>query len=187
MTSLAEKVVALHGALEAAALPHAFGGALALAWCTRQPRGTSDIDLNVFVPISSAGVVLDALPAAVDKSSGYAAALERDGQARLHWGPTPVDIFLNVSRFHEGAMVRASVEPFAGEMIPFLACADLAVFKAFLGRRRDWADIEDMLVAARIDVEAVVAVLAEHLGPGDERIATLRAVQRDVGNEQPGR
>jgi hypothetical protein len=30
--SLADKIVAVHRALDAADLPHAFGGALALAW-----------------------------------------------------------------------------------------------------------------------------------------------------------
>lgn len=180
MTSLAEKVVALHHALDAAELPHAFGGALALAWCTRQPRGTSDIDLNVFVPTSSARIVLDALPAAVTKTRSDASRLQRDGQVRLHWGTTPVDIFLDTTEFHETAMRRASIEPFAGEMVPFLACSDLTVFKAFLDRRRDWADIEDMLMARSIDVDAIVTVLSEHLGPDDERIAKLRSVESDV-------
>ena len=45
-TSLADKIVAIHQALDAAQLPHAFGGALALAWCTQRARGTIDIDVN---------------------------------------------------------------------------------------------------------------------------------------------
>lgn len=177
MTSLAEKVVTLHRALDGGALPHAFGGALALAWCTRQPRGTSDIDVNIFVPTTSARRVLDALPVQVTRSGRDALRLEREGQQRLFWDETPVDIFLNTTDFHEAAMERASLEPFAGEMIPFLACRDLAVFKAFFNRRRDWADIEDMLVAGTIDVESVVTLLAQHLGPDDERIATFRSIE----------
>src|SRR2546421_720597 len=62
MTTLAEKVVVLHHALDGAGLPHAFGGALALGWCTQQPRGTADIDLNVFTPTTEVRAVLDALP-----------------------------------------------------------------------------------------------------------------------------
>ena len=45
--TLAERVVALDAAL--ADVPHAFGGALALAYYA-EPRATIDIDLNVFVP-----------------------------------------------------------------------------------------------------------------------------------------
>ena len=60
--SLPDKIVALHRALEAANVDHAFGGALALAWCTNRPRGTSDVDINVFAPPSQTRKVLRALP-----------------------------------------------------------------------------------------------------------------------------
>ena len=46
---IVEQILAIHGALGDARLPHAFGGALALAWCTQRARGTIDIDVNVFV------------------------------------------------------------------------------------------------------------------------------------------
>jgi hypothetical protein len=180
MISLADKVVALHHALDAHALPHAFGGALALAWCTHQPRGTVDIDLNIFVPTSSARLVLEALQPAIETIEEDALRLEREGQCRLLWEATPVDIFLNTTEFHEATMARSSLEPFAGEMVPFLSCPDLVVFKAFFDRRRDWADIEDVLRAGSIDVDAVVAVLADHLGADDERIAKLRLIDLEV-------
>ncbi len=180
MSALAGKVVELHRALEAASMPHAFGGALALAWCTRRPRATSDIDLNVFVPAASAGQVLEALPTGVARTGQSEERLRTDGQVRLWWGETPVDLFLNTAPFHETAVGRVSLEPFAREMIPFLACSDLAVFKAFFDRRRDWADIEDMLVAGSVDVDAVSGVLADYLGSADDRIARLRAIEAEV-------
>jgi hypothetical protein len=177
---LADKVLALHDALEEAELPHAFGGALALAWCTRQPRATSDIDLNVFAPTSAVRRVAAALPSEVVVNRQNTTELRRDGQSRLWWDTTPVDIFLSTDQFHDDAIGRVSLEPFAGALIPFLACADLAVFKAVFDRRRDWADIEDMLVADSIDANAVSAVLTEHVGPTDARPAKLRAIQREV-------
>ncbi|MHB1487828.1 MAG: hypothetical protein ACYCS7_13155 [Acidimicrobiales bacterium] len=184
MSSLADKVLAVHDALGAAGLPHAFGGALALAWCTRAPRGTSDIDVNIFVAPSSVGLVLEALPAPVTHRRDEVLRLERDGQARLHWDSTPIDIFLNTTGFHEAAMARTSLEPFAGAMVPFLACSDLVVFKALFNRRRDWADIEDMLVAGSISTDAAAAVLGEYLGPGDARIAQLLAIEQEVGGSR---
>ena len=63
--NLPAKVVALHEALDGARVPHAFGGALALAYWTLDPRGTSDIDHNVFVPAAQCETALKALPAAV--------------------------------------------------------------------------------------------------------------------------
>ena len=77
--SLPDKIVAVHGSLAAQSIPHAFGGALALAWCTHRPRGTIDIDVNVFVPTSLAREVLAALPDAVAWSETEVEAVERDG------------------------------------------------------------------------------------------------------------
>jgi hypothetical protein len=180
VTTLAEKVVALHHALDAAGLPHAFGGALALGWCTHQPRGTADIDVNVFVPTTSVGKVRAALPAHVAWTATDTRQLKRDGRTRLFWDTTPVDVFLNTTEYHEPVVPRVSLEPFAGEMLPFLSCFDLAVFKAFSDRRRDWADLEDMVSARSIDVDAVVATLATHLGADDERIAQLEELAREA-------
>ena len=81
--SLTEKIIALHGALEDVPLPHAFGGALALAWCTQRARGTIDIDVNVFVPIEQSEQVFQALPDSVGHSRKDFEALNREGQVRL--------------------------------------------------------------------------------------------------------
>lgn len=49
MSVLAERLLAVHDALADARLPHAIGGAIALGYCTEEPRGTRDLDVNVFV------------------------------------------------------------------------------------------------------------------------------------------
>jgi len=46
--SLPDKVSAIHHALREAKIPHAIGGALALAYYA-EPRATIDVDINVFV------------------------------------------------------------------------------------------------------------------------------------------
>jgi hypothetical protein len=43
-TGLPFKMMAVHQSLAAARIGYAFGGALALAWCTQQARGTIDVD-----------------------------------------------------------------------------------------------------------------------------------------------
>jgi hypothetical protein len=50
---LDEKILAVGDALSRAGIPHAFGGALALAYYAT-PRATIDIDLNVFLPTTEA-------------------------------------------------------------------------------------------------------------------------------------
>ena len=174
--SLAAKIVAIHQALDAAHLPHAFGGALALAWCTQRARGTIDIDVNVFVPAQRAGDLLAALPPEISATDAAVAQLESDGQTRLWWASTPVDVFLDTTPFHAAVGERIRWEPFAGHDIPFLACRDLAVFKAFFDRTKDWADLEEMQTAGTLDVEAVAGVLVHYLRPDDPRVARLLAL-----------
>ena len=59
--------------------------------------------------------------------------------------------------------------------MPFLACTDLAVFKAFFDRTKDWADLEEMAAAGTLDIDRVVGILARYLGAPDPRIERLRA------------
>jgi hypothetical protein len=171
--SLADQLLAVHRSLDDGAVPHAFGGALALAWCTQQARATIDIDVNVFVPPEAAEAVLAALPDGVTWTEVDVAAVERDGQVRVWWDGTPLDVFTSTTAFHDEVESRIRQEEFAGESVPFLDCRDLAVFKAFFDRTKDWADLEAMAEAGTLDVEAVVGVLARHLGPDDERIERL--------------
>jgi len=180
MPSLPEKIVALHQALDGAGFPHAFGGALALAWCTERARGTIDIDVNVFVGVDKSHDVFDALPDGVTWSDADLAAIERDGQVRLWWGTIPVDLFLNTTEFHEQAASRAVRESFAGADVPFLGCADLAVFKAFFNRTKDWADLEEMLAVGTVDVDRVLGILVRYLGGDDERVERLRRLAAGV-------
>lgn len=175
--TLVERIVALHHALAAADVPHAFGGALALAWCTERPRGTIDIDVNLFVDSEQFAAVEAALPDEITVNGKDRDAIASDGQVRLWWDTTPVDVFCNTTPFHEAASRRVRIEPFGGAHVPFLACRDLAVFKAFFNRTKDWADLEEMQEAGTLDVAAVLGTIAEYLGADDHRIERLRALK----------
>ena len=176
MTSLVDKIVHCHRSLREANIPHAFGGALALAWCTHAARGTIDIDINLFVEIDAAEQALSALPDAIAHSAKDLQVLRRDTQIRMFWDATPVDLFLNSTPYHDEVQTRVRWEAFAGEQLPFLSCRDLAVFKAFFNRTKDWADLEAMQSAGTLDVRYVSGVLIEYLGADDERIAKLQAL-----------
>ena len=64
-------------------------------------RGTIDIDVNIFVDVSRSRAALEALPDGVAFNTKQVATLEREGQARLWWDHTPVDVFLDTTPFHE--------------------------------------------------------------------------------------
>jgi hypothetical protein len=180
--TLPERIVALHRALARKRIPHAFGGAIALAYWTLAPRGTVDIDLNVFVPAADSAAVLEALPAAVARPEGTATAIAADGQVRLWWDQTPIDLFFDYVPVHADAARRSRTVPFAGTRIPVLGPIELAVFKVMFDRTRDWADIEAMISANTLDLEALRATLATMLEPGDARFDRL---DEAVGRAEP--
>ena len=181
MLDLVQKIVELHRALKRARLQHAFGGALALAWCTSRARGTIDIDVNVFVPADDWQKVLDALPRDVKATAKDTTLLRRDGQVRLWWGKTPIDLFLNTTDLHESIGDRIRWENFAETSIPFLSCYDLAVFKAFFNRTKDWADLEEMHAAGTLDIPRVRATIVQYLGADDERVKRFDGLREGSG------
>lgn len=87
-------------------------------------------------------------------------------------------MFLDTTPFHEGAFTRRRWEKFAGADVPFLACQDIAVFKAFFNRTKHWADLEEMRDAGTLDLARAIAVLVEYLGVDDECIRKLDALRR---------
>jgi hypothetical protein len=176
MTTLVEKVLAVEAALREADVPHAFGGALALAFHIAEPRGTRDIDVNVFVGAPRASAVFGALPAEVAWGDGDVQRVDRDGQVRLFWDDTPVDVFFSTHAFHVRAAEHVEQVPFSGELIPVLGASELAVFKAFFDRTKDWADIEAMIDAKSLDVHAVLGWLVDLLGSDDSRVERYRDV-----------
>ena len=186
MTTLAERVVAIESGLRDAQVPHAFGGALALAYHIAEPRGTRDIDINVFVDAHHARAILQVLPAGVRWTDADLDLIERDGQARLFWDDTPIDAFFVTHRFHRHASQNVENVPFDGMSIPILSATDLTVFKAFFDRTRDWADIEAMVDAGTIDVHAALGWLVDILGGDDHRVTRLRAMlERQPPDNEP--
>ncbi|MCE2460677.1 MAG: hypothetical protein J4F38_07860 [Pseudomonadales bacterium] len=182
---LVEKIDAIHRALTAANLPHAFGGALALAWCVGEPRATIDVDVNIFIAEADAGLLRGVLPAAVTLSPSDIARLTAEGQLRTWWDATPIDVFLNSTPLHESAAERAQWEMFGGTRMPFLSCLDTAIFKAFFNRTKDWSDLEEMRKAGKLDADTVREILVDALGETDERVRTLDRLAKTGRAFQP--
>jgi hypothetical protein len=176
VSNLAEQLLAVHDSLCEAGLPHAFGGAIALAYCTEEPRGTRDLDVNVFATPSRAAEVLAALPVGVTVSTADIERAERDGQVRVWWADTPIDLFLDVHQLHAAAAAGVRQVPFAGRSIPVLDCTALVVFKALFDRTRDWADIEAVAEVGSADLPAAQAWLQSILGPEDPIVHRLAAL-----------
>jgi hypothetical protein len=174
--TLAQRVVALDEAL--GELPHAFGGAIALAYYA-EPRATIDIDLNLFVGVDRYDDVAVRFTAlGIDCSDpALKDGVQREGQARVFWDQTPLDLFFAYDAFHDAAAAARSEVPFAATAIPILSATHLVACKVVFNRPRDWVDIDAMLVADVIlDVPEVVRWVGRIAGDTDPRYERIVAL-----------
>lgn len=183
-SALGARLLGIHTALDTAAIPHAFGGAIALAYWTLEPRGTRDLDVNAFISDRHHADALSAMPPEVTAPAEARIQLARDGQARLWWDDTPVDLFLNTTRAHEDAAGNTRTVEFLGTPIPILSALDLAVFKSMFDRTKDWADIEAMFEARNLDPYALRQRLLSLLPADDHRVLRIDdAYRRGTGED----
>jgi len=174
--TLAQRVTAIHGAL--AEVPHAFGGALALAYYA-EPRATIDIDLNVFIPAARFHEVARPLERlGVDTAApGVEELARRDGQVRVMWDATPIDLFFAYDAFHDAAARARREVPFAEGTIPILAREHLVVCKVVFNRAKDWVDIDAMLaIDAELDVAEILRWVGRIAGDEDPRYERAAAL-----------
>jgi hypothetical protein len=174
---LAGRIVAVHEMLDSMAVPHQFGGAVALAWY-RNPRATTDIDLNVTVSPEDADPVLGALAhLGVTISASDRAAIKRDGQARLDWDGSYLDLFFATLDLHQEMAECARQVSFGPVRIPILSPEHLIVCKVVFDRPKDWLDIEEMFAwGTAIDEAGVLGWIEEILGRASEQHAHLTAL-----------
>lgn len=181
--TVVELVLAVHDVLDHAGIAHAFGGALALAYYS-EPRGTLDVDVNVFAPFAeAAGVVkefesLDLAPARPPEQWLPIAGvrLSRTGEA------VALDLFFSLDERYDEVSRRSQPFPFGPDrkVLPFLSAEDLAVFKLSFGRDKDWVDLRQL--ARRqppLDIAYIERQLLALRGPTmNPRLARLRALIR---------
>lgn len=174
--NLAERVLVLDQAL--ADVPHAFGGALALAYYA-EPRATVDIDVNLFVPstdFDEVAAILVALGARANDAEAARRA-RRDGQTRVWWQTTPLDLFFAYDAFHVAAAARVRRVRFGDGEIPILAVEHLIVCKVVFDRPKDWIDLDAIVIdGTAVDAAEVLRWLGRVVGDDDPRYDRVAAV-----------
>jgi len=182
-----ERAIALHSAFDAAGIPHAFGGALALAYHVDEPRGTRDIDVNVSVDVDQAERVFAALPTGLPWSTRDVVRVREDGQVRLLWPvedspapPIPVDLFLPQHDLHRVVATRTELVSMLDAQVSIICATDLVIFKLLFDRGKDWGDVESMLRFGKVDVQEVIRWLNDIVGPDDARLDRLTDLLRLV-------
>ncbi len=178
---LSSRIVAAHEMLDSLRVPHQFGGAIALAWY-RSPRATTDIDLNITLSPLEAEPVLGALSyLGVSVSPSERALIERDGQARLDWDGSYLDLFFATLGLHSEMASSSREVEFGPTRIPILSPEHLIVCKAVFDRPKDWVDIEE-IVSWGTEVDGPVALhwIDELLGAESAQYERLTALLMPV-------
>ena len=172
--SLPDKILAIDRALKA--IPHAFGGAISLAYHA-EPRATIDIDVNVFVPVERVAEVLDPLGQLGPRSTPR--PKRRPVTARYgSCGTTrPIDLFFSYDPFHVAADAGSVAVPFADHTIRVLSATHISVCKAVFDRPKDWIDIEAMIaLGTRIDTAEALRWVGRITSDEDPRFDRLAAL-----------
>ncbi len=161
-------------ALEAAGIDHAIGGALALG-VHGVPRGTLDVDLNVFVPDERLDAVFDVLRetgVTLDPEAARNAARQQ-GMFVGHFEGTRIDVFVPSIPFSdEAGRTRVRLAAPDGGHDWFLSAEALAVFKLLFARPKDFVDLERLVAVqgAALDHAWVRRWIVEMMGDEDLRV-----------------
>jgi len=171
--SAADAAQQLADALGAAEIPYAIGGALALA-IAGVPRGTADVDVNVFVEDGAIESVIQAMTSVGVEIDPVAAAARasRDGMFIGRWDGMRIDVFLPSIPFaREAESTRIRITDDTGWSGWFLSAEALSVFKLLFFRGKDMVDLE-RLVAVRpeLDTAYVRRWIVDMMGEGDARV-----------------
>jgi hypothetical protein len=170
--------------LDAAGLPYAIGGALALG-IHGVSRSTQDVDVNVFVQPEELERLLDVLSAngvSVDRSKARSEGLN-EGVFFTWAGSTRIDVFLpSIDLSWEALRTRVSVSV-DDQPTWFLSAEMLSCFKLLFFRPKDLVDLERLVAVNRaLDVTRVRELIVGAMGPDDERV---RAWDNIVSRQHP--
>lgn len=172
--SAADAARAIADLLERRGYEYAIGGALALG-VAGVPRGTIDVDINVFIAqsdVESLARTLTELGIEIDIEAAVARS-ERDGMFVGVWDGMRIDVFVPSIPFsHEAEAHRIRVTAKDGWTGFFLSAEAVSVFKLLFFRGKDVVDLE-RLVAVRgedLDSAYVRRWVVEMMGEDDVRV-----------------
>jgi hypothetical protein len=169
--------------LESRGQEYALGGAIALGYWGA-PRGTVDVDLTVFLPPERPAECLWLLQdiGCEFLSAAAAESLREHGFCSVKFAGMRLDVFLPIVPFYEAARTRRKRLELAGQPVVVWDAESLAVFKMMFFRRKDLADVEQILrtQSGQFNRLWVREQLAGMYGTGDPRLSAWDELVREV-------
>lgn len=167
--------------LESNGICYALGGALAYGFWG-PPRGTLDVDLDIFEGTDRLDAVFAAFVAAgvtVDEAEARRSVEER-GDFRGSFGGMRIDVFVAFNEYHAAVRDRRVQRLILGRLTWILSAEDTIIFKVLFDRGKDWIDLERLIALRKtsLDQGYVREWLRQWLDPGDDRLIRLEALWR---------
>lgn len=157
-------------------LPYALGGAIALGYWG-QPRGTLDVDLTLFVDAAKPSEAIWSLQqiGCEFQTSLALASFQQHGFAQVAIDGVRVDVFLPTIEFYSAAKQRIQSVLLGDQPIRIWDAETLCVFKMMFFRRKDLADVEQILrtQGTNFDADWTRSQLSTIYGARDPRLASL--------------
>jgi hypothetical protein len=159
--------------LEERKVDYALGGALALGFWG-QPRGTIDVDLNLFLPQDKPSEVIWCLQEIGCEviASKAVHSIREHGFCYATYASCRIDVFVSSSPIYEKARARRRRVHLGDQEVSVLDAETLTVFKMMFFRAQDILDIRKILKAQRshLDHAWIREQLVEMFGPRDSRV-----------------
>lgn len=164
----------LSAALDEASCDYALGGAIALGFWT-SPRGTLDVDVTLFLPpdqplqcvrlLQKIGCEL--------KTTESLNSLNEHGYCQVKLAGRRIDVFLPLLPFYEEARGRRRQVQLGDQTVMIWDAETLCVFKLMFFRRKDIADVEQILrtQGKQLNRDWVLQQLIKVYGRRDPRVS----------------
>jgi hypothetical protein len=173
----------ISAAVEATGCEYALGGAIALGFWA-EPRGTLDVDLTLFLPSNepSGTVRLLQTIGCEFRTDQVIASLREHGFCQVTYEGRRVDVFVPMIEFYETARQRRK-RVLLDERPTFIWDAEtLCVFKLMFFRRKDLADLEQLLRVQgnQLDHSWVGQQIIQIYGERDPRVSQWQELVNEL-------
>ena len=172
--------------LHAQGQEYALGGAIALGFWGA-PRGTVDVDVTFYLPPDQSSEcvwLLQEIGCEFSQTDAISSLCE-NGFCRVTFAGLDVDVFLPIIPFYETARARRKSVELNGQTVMIWDAESLVVFKMMFYRRKDLADIEQILRTQGTQFNRfwVREQLAEIYGIRDPRLSQWDELVREIPSE----
>jgi len=182
-TGAVETARQIAAALDGIGCEYALGGAIALGFWTA-PRGTLDVDVTLFLPPdkpSQCVRLLQQIGCEVTPADAVE-SLTSHGFCQVALLGRRIDVFLPLLPFYEEARARRKQVTLSGQLVMIWDAESLCVFKMMFFRRKDIADVEQILRAQGKELDRVWILerLSEIYSARDPRISQWQELVSEV-------